>query len=211
MMVVALAVVLFGTGIGCDREADSPGPSRAQTGSDDPTPRPKPTVGDDPGLAGDDETSVGRRITDRKSQRSTTGAVPDFVEIDEVALQAKRGSLSLSMSLAGKVPDLMPDEVTTMRVTFVIVTKGGDRYEFFAHATRNGWAQFASGRDDAEPPFTDELSISGRTLVMTLDPAYLGPPAPFKWTANVAWTRRAQRGEAFAFDFVPKKGYADFP
>jgi hypothetical protein len=115
------------------------------------------------------------------------------------------------MTLAGTVPDLMPDEVTTMRITFVVVSKGGDRYEFFAHATRNGWAQFASGRDDAEPPFTDDLTISGRTLVMTLDPTYLGPPAPFKWTANVAWTRRAKRGEAFAFDFVPKKGYADFP
>jgi hypothetical protein len=213
MFVAMTVLLLFTSTVACDEAAErdgtsNGGPPASATGADGD----QGTTGSEPGDDGEASAQVRDvEIVDRRSDRSTTGSAPAFVEIDGASIEGDTQTLALTMTLAGKVPELMPDEVTTMRVTFITVTRGADRYEFFAHATRNGWALFASGREDAELPFTEEVQIEGRTLTMTIDRSYLGPPAPFKWTANVAWTRRAKSGEAYAFDFVPKQGYADFP
>ena len=150
------------------------------------------------------ETEV--RLSDKDSKRTVRGDAPAYVEIAGATVDGSVDRLVFGLTLAGPVPERMPDGHSVLRVTFTAVAAGGRRYTFEAQCVRPGWGTFASGGPEDAP--IPEIAIRNKTIQLAVDPAYMGGLQPFDWLVNVAWTS----GEAnYAFDAAPKKGFASYP
>ena len=153
---------------------------------------------------GEGRASVEISAEDRK--RTVRGSAPAYVKIRSASLDTAVDRLTMSVELTGRIPRKMPNQKSILRVTFLVSMKNGTRYTFEAQCLRTGWGTFAAGGSD--PEYIPELAFSKRRLTMTIDPLYIGGLRPFEWLANVAWTE----GDVnYAFDVVPRQGFASYP
>lgn len=179
-----------------------------------PTTSPIPTESEDDGNGTRDKagSDVGPEaevvLRDKDSKRTVRGEAPAYVEIKAASASgyAAEGQLVFGVTLAGKIPEQMPDRHSVLRVTFRVVTADGRRYTFEGQCVQSGWGSFQSGGPDAAP--LPDIALRNDTMGLVVDPAYIGGLQPFEWVANVAWTS----GDAnYAFDAAPTKGFADYP
>jgi hypothetical protein len=152
-----------------------------------------------------DDGGSGGRVRDPAKRRTVTGRAPTYVEIESARLRDTGARLALSLSLAGPIPERMPDDRSELRVTFALTNKSGQRYSVIAQATEGGWEGFISGTKDPGAP--DKLLISPQQIRILVGWDRLGGRQPLRWNANVTWTRPPNT----AFDIVPERGYASFP
>ena len=191
---------------GCTQ--DRPASDRAE-----PTAPPAQTATAQPGSPRSDEGGGGGQreavtVTDEKKRRTTRGeGAPAYVELASARVEGTPDALTFTVALAGPVPRTMPNGNSTLRVTFTVIGKGGaGRYRFDAQCIQRGWGAFASGGTDEG--YLPELAVGGKSVTLSVDPAYLGGLRAFDWLANVAWT---EGRTAYAFDSIPESGFATFP
>jgi hypothetical protein len=191
--------------------SDSAGPgnpTNEDSAASPPGPGPRsPTDGDRaPGGGGDDD---GRRsqgqLDDPATRRTVTGSAPAYVEIESASLRDLGRKLEMNLSLDGPIPNRLPDDRSTLRVTFSLIAKPAQRYSLVAQAAETGWHAFMSGSKDST--FPGELRINSERLRMLVEWDRLGGRQPLKWNASLGWAR----GSNSAFDIVPESGYASFP
>ncbi len=211
---IALVVLTSLLAVACTAE-DDPAPVAASPGQSQ-----SPKAGGEQGGGGDAQRKGGQsggataqedsvELQGRGTDRTTSGRVPGYVSIEAAEVQGAVDALRLSVTLRGPIPERMPDAYTTLRVSFLIVTKDGKRFSFDAEGSDEGWAPTASGGDVGD--FPGSLEISGPDAIMTVDPAYMGGLQPFQWLSSAAWVRNAPNGTSYGFDSLPKGGFAQYP
>ena len=200
-----LCAVLLGACTGGDDAPVAEAPTPASSSPRETTPGGERggSDADNSALAGDGSTVT---VAAGDSKRTVRGEAPPYVEIESAEVAGSVDGLRLGVTLAGGIPEKMPDAESVLRVSFMLTMKDGRKFTFDAQCVKPGWGTFAAGGpEDAEIP---ELSIEGKRLELLVDPAYIGGLQPFEWIVSVAWTA----GEAnYAFDNAPKQGLASFP
>lgn len=208
--VILVAVALLGA---CTSdEPEPPGPNLPTSTSVDGGEAAGATGGEDtnpslPGSAQEEEGVAGPR-EDRDS--TSSGEVPAYAEMLEARITGSTQTFVLDARFKRTLPERMPDEYTTMRVTFTLITTSGKRYSFIAQGSPRGWLAFTQGTSGDEQ-FPGSLHVVGARLQMELPWSVIGAPNRFQWLANAAWDSSAPDGHRYSFDVFPNGGLADYP
>ena len=200
-----LLVVLLGACTGGDDAPapETPTPAVATPQATSPAGARGGSEAENSSLGGDGSKVV---VADRDSKRTVRGEAPPYVEIESAEVSGAVDELRLGVTLAGGVPQKMPDGESVLRVSFMLTMKDGRKFTFDAQCVKPGWGTFAAGgAEDAPIP---ELAIEGKRLALVVDPTYIGGIQPFEWIVSVAWTSGTAN---YAFDNAPKRGLASFP
>lgn len=141
---------------------------------------------------------------------TSSGETPAYAELLEARVTGSTQTFVLDARFKRTLPERMPDEHTTMRVTFTLITTSNKRYSFIAQGSPRGWLAFTQGTSGDEQ-FPGSLRVEGSRLQMELPWTVIGAPDRFQWLANATWDSSPPGGHAFSFDLFPNDGLADYP
>lgn len=197
-LVVAAACDGGGPGSG-----DAPGAApRSPTSSASPSSR-TPSPSGAPG--GRDAPGSRVVVADQGRSRAVRGSAPRFVEIAAASVSGSATTVRMELRLTDALPSSLP-RGATVRAAFQILTEDRRRYSFEAQRDVTGWTGVATGPEGSEA-IPGTIDTGPRSIVMTVERSYMGPPAPFRWLASITWSK----GSDYAFDSVPTAGYARWP